>query len=237
MTSSTPPPPAKGPRSKQRTKASKGPMLAPLKGFVEPSKPVYRVPDDERDRFEATRQPPTGDSISQITDWLFLGSLSDALDRELLNRHGITYILNVAKECESGDSPSDHSCSSGEDTPGSQSDSKFTYAKLDVVDHADEAIGSVFHAAFRFLEKARLDGAKVLVHCRRGISRSATLVIAYLMKYQNMGLNEAFEHVQHRRSIINPNLGFVMSLETFDKSLKAPNSAVDVHNPGIAVTS
>ena len=153
-----------------------------------------------------------GDSLSMITQWLYLGSYSDALDKSLLKRNNISYILNTAKECESADS----SNSSDSDTDGEMWP---TYLKLDLVDHADEAIASVFHKAYQFIDTARKENKRVLVHCRRGISRSATLVIAYLMQSQNLQLDEAFDFVRCCRSIINPNIGFVLSLETFAAQL------------------
>jgi len=48
----------------------------------------------------------------------------------------------------------------------------------------------------------------VLVHCHMGVSRSATVVIAYLMKYFHMTHREAYNFVKKKRSVINPNEGF-----------------------------
>eukprot|EP01064_Diplonema_japonicum_P035333 TRINITY_DN763_c12_g1_i1.p1 TRINITY_DN763_c12_g1~~TRINITY_DN763_c12_g1_i1.p1 ORF type:complete len:240 (+),score=39.31 TRINITY_DN763_c12_g1_i1:473-1192(+) len=204
-------------RSKERVGKKKKPPLAPLStGFVETHKPVHRVTDSEK-ALEFIRPERTiSGSLSQITPWLYLGSLSDALDRTLLKSHGIDYILNTAKECESGGESSSES-SGGESPDGTCKWPQ--YLKLDLVDHADEAISTVFQRAFSFIEHARREKKKVLVHCRRGISRSATLVIAYLMKYSNKQLDDAFNYVRDKRSIINPNLGFVLSLETFAQQL------------------
>eukprot|EP01059_Diplonema_ambulator_P028351 TRINITY_DN47127_c0_g1_i1.p1 TRINITY_DN47127_c0_g1~~TRINITY_DN47127_c0_g1_i1.p1 ORF type:complete len:240 (+),score=37.37 TRINITY_DN47127_c0_g1_i1:444-1163(+) len=204
------------PRGKERVGKKKKPPLAPLStGFIENHKPVHRL--SEGDKVQDFQRPErVSGSLSQITPWLYLGSLSDALDRNLLKSHGIDYILNTAKECESGGESSSDS-SGGESPDGTHKWPQ--YLKLDLVDHADEAILSVFQRAFSFIEHARRENKKVLVHCRRGISRSATLVIAYLMQYLHKELDDAFNFVRNKRSIINPNLGFVLSLETFAQQL------------------
>jgi protein tyrosine phosphatase len=63
----------------------------------------------------------------------------------------------------------------------------------------------------------------VLVHCEAGISRSATTVIAYLMKFHNMTLGQAFQHTKERRRIINPNTGFVEQLRRFEHTVREVN--------------
>lgn len=74
---------------------------------------------------------------------------------------------------------------------------------------------------FEFMEGARQDKTAVLVHCEAGISRSATTVIAYLVKYHNMSLLEAFEFTKTRRTSINPNAGFVEQLRRFESSVRS----------------
>jgi len=56
---------------------------------------------------------------------------------------------------------------------------------------------------------------RVLVHCQAGISRSATLVIAYLIKHQKMNLKDAYLHVKSKRPQIGPNKGFIQQLMDF----------------------
>ncbi len=58
-----------------------------------------------------------------------------------------------------------------------------------------------------------------LIHCFAGISRSPTVIIAYLMKYHNMDFESAYNHVKSIRDCINPNEGFVHQLLDFDCSL------------------
>ena len=66
----------------------------------------------------------------------------------------------------------------------------------------------------------------VLVHCVAGVSRSATVAIAYLMKYRRMSLSKAFEWCNKSRPIVRPNLGFFQQLQSYDlkltKSLSYP---------------
>lgn len=66
----------------------------------------------------------------------------------------------------------------------------------------------------------------VLVHCEAGISRSATTVIAYLVKHHGMSLLEAYQHTKERRRIINPNTGFLNQLRIFAASVH-PDKELD----------
>lgn len=52
-----------------------------------------------------------------------------------------------------------------------------------------------------------------------GISRSSSLVIAYLMKENSWKLNVAFGHVKKQRSYVNPNYGFQRQLKKFEIKL------------------
>ena len=52
--------------------------------------------------------------------------------------------------------------------------------------------------------------------CTAGISRSATICIAYLMKNEGMGLEEAFALVKEARKFIKPNPGFMKFLEKYE---------------------
>lgn len=60
---------------------------------------------------------------------------------------------------------------------------------------------------------------KVLVHCVMGRSRSATLVLAYLMMKHSLSVVDAVEHVRQRRCIL-PNHGFLKQLRALDITLQ-----------------
>jgi dual specificity MAP kinase phosphatase len=69
------------------------------------------------------------------------------------------------------------------------------------------------------LDEARIKNGKVLVHCQAGISRSPTIVIAYLMKIKNLTHDSAYHLVKSKRGIIEPNIFFVSQLFDFEKTL------------------
>ncbi len=69
-------------------------------------------------------------------------------------------------------------------------------------------------------------GGKVLVHCARGVSRSATLVLAYLMIYEKLAVAEAINAVCVHRNIL-PNAGFLQQLRQLDYNLHPPSISIN----------
>ncbi|KAJ8365765.1 hypothetical protein SKAU_G00145960 [Synaphobranchus kaupii] len=61
-------------------------------------------------------------------------------------------------------------------------------------------------------------GAKIFVHCAYGVSRSASLVLAYLMIHHNFTLVDAIRKVKENRWIF-PNRGFLKQLKTLESTL------------------
>lgn len=70
---------------------------------------------------------------------------------------------------------------------------------------------------FDFIEEARSQGGRVLIHCSQGVSRSAALVIAYLMWKQGRGYDEVYQQVKGLRGVVNPNIGFICQLLQWHK--------------------
>lgn len=62
----------------------------------------------------------------------------------------------------------------------------------------------------------------MLVHCSQGVSRSATIVIGYLMWKSNASYDEVFAHVKSARGVANPNIGFTCQLLQWQKRRKQP---------------
>lgn len=82
----------------------------------------------------------------------------------------------------------------------------------------------------------------MLVHCKMGVSRSASVVIAYAMKAYNWDFKEAFEYVKQKRSCIKPNASFISQLETYQgildamknrEKLQRSKSETNLKSPGL----
>ena len=65
------------------------------------------------------------------------------------------------------------------------------------------------------IDKVQGNSGKVFIHCKAGVSRSATITIAYLMKKYKLTYEEALMYVRSKRSIICPNAGFVKQLKHY----------------------
>ncbi|KAG8227633.1 hypothetical protein J437_LFUL008710 [Ladona fulva] len=70
-----------------------------------------------------------------------------------------------------------------------------------------------------------------LVHCVAGVSRSAALCLAYLMKYERMSLRKAFVHLRSKRPSVRPNTGFFQQLIAYERRLFG-RSSVDMVSIG-----
>lgn len=67
-----------------------------------------------------------------------------------------------------------------------------------------------------FADSVKNSGGRVLVHCQAGISRSATICLAYLIQSHRVRLDEAFDFVKRRRGVISPNFSFMGQLLQFE---------------------
>ncbi|XP_076903340.1 dual specificity protein phosphatase 1-like [Bidens hawaiensis] len=140
------------------------------------------------------------DIPSQIEEGLYLGSVEAANNKTLLKSLNITHVLTVASSIP----------------PPYPND--FTYKTLDVHDRGDVNIARFFDDCFSYITEAKRTGS-VLVHCFAGRSRSATIVVAYLMKTHGMSSSKALKLVKSKRGVVAPNAGFVLQLQSYEKSL------------------
>jgi protein-tyrosine phosphatase len=149
--------------------------------------------------------------MSLICEHLYLGSGKDAKALDTLKDAGVTIVLNVTAEWTQ-----------------SHLDS-FTHHKISLNDTVKQSISEAMKLSCQIIKEAK-DSAtpqKVLVHCVMGRSRSASMVIAYLVAHENMTLMEAFEHTRKMRPIIRPNSGFMAELVAWEK-LHRGASSLDV---------
>lgn len=84
-----------------------------------------------------------------------------------------------------------------------------------------DAITKKDEMLFSCLSFCRKNRSKCLVHCKMGVSRSASTVIAYAMKEFGWSLEKAYNYVKQKRSIARPNAGFMRQLLEYEGILDA----------------
>lgn len=87
-------------------------------------------------------------------------------------------------------------------------------------DYHYEPIKVHFEQATQFIhDQLAKPGGRVLVHCAAGVSRSATICMAYLMRYHHLSLSAAYAVVLEARCIVDPNPGFLEQLKEWENEL------------------
>ncbi len=96
---------------------------------------------------------------------------------------------------------------------------RYSYYQISVYDDDSEDLSAYFTDVTDWIESHRLAGRRVLVHCHAGISRSSTVVLAYLMRYHKYRLADAFKLLVEARPCAQPNPGFWRQLERYERQL------------------
>lgn len=145
--------------------------------------------------------------LCRVTDHLYLSNYKAANDFTLLSRYKITCIVNVTETERRCAVPSevDHVHIPISDTPSSP-----------LGDHFDEVADKI--------QVTAAGGGRTLVHCNAGVSRSAALCMAYLLKHQGATLLEAHRWLKACRPMARPNAGFWKQLICYEMSLRGCNS-------------
>ncbi|KAF1375799.1 hypothetical protein PFLUV_G00223930 [Perca fluviatilis] len=145
--------------------------------------------------------------VDEVWPNLYIGNVAVAQSRKKLHNLGITHVLNAAhsKQGSIGDQSFYGNTSVYFGIPAEDSD------------HFD--LSQYFKPAADFIHKAlKSEDGKVLVHCIMGVSRSATLVLAFFMLRQRLSLRDALRHVVQKRAIY-PNRNFLSLLLKLDEQL------------------
>ncbi|NXT87133.1 DUS15 phosphatase, partial [Anhinga rufa] len=90
-----------------------------------------------------------------------------------------------------------------------------TYLRIPLPDTPEANIKRHFKECISFIHQCRLHGGNCLVHCLAGISRSTTVVVAYVMAVTELSCQEVLEAIRTVRPVANPNPGFRQQLAEF----------------------
>lgn len=141
---------------------------------------------------------------------LYLGGVEAVLDSQCLMAQGVSSVVCCNRELE---------FASSRFLPDLE------YCRVDVEDMGREPIGLFFPEATEFIHTQLLQERPVLVHCKAGVSRSASVVIAYLIEYCGYSLHDAFKLTLQHRPTITPNPGFMEQLRCYEKEKCGVNVA------------
>lgn len=150
---------------------------------------------------------------TQVLDYMYLGSMSDARDVEFLRSANIKKIINVS---------SDEYLSPKADVEILWLKSEDT-CDFDISVHfspAEAALSAIRRKYFEDEFERPGSGARVLVHCLKGRSRSVTIVLAHLIRHNGWSVAEALQYVSGLREHVEPNLGFFEALRTYAAKFK-----------------
>ena len=148
--------------------------------------------------------------MQEIIPRLFLGPYAAAKksNLEMLLKNGITHIVCVRQDVEAN-------------LIRPNFPEHFLYLVLDIGDKCTENIIKFFPRVKEFIDSCLKGGGKVLVHGNGGISRSAAIVIAYVMETFGLCYKQAFLKVQQKRFCIQPNDGFAQQLIEYEPIYRA----------------
>jgi len=136
-----------------------------------------------------------------IENFLYLGS-QFCVREDILKKIDVEYILNL--------------CATKMNEPFLEN---CKVLHLQMSDDGLDSLNQIFDKVLPFIEQAKANNKKILIHCRLGVNRSPTIVIAYLMKTRNCTLKEAFNVVKEKREVICPHFKYFRQLLTLEKLL------------------
>ncbi|XP_054262778.1 dual specificity phosphatase 28 [Macrosteles quadrilineatus] len=161
--------------------------------------------------------------VSRITPSLFLSG-APAVREDVLVSLGVSYVVSVAPELPPPPLPPQVAL----------------VLRVPLKDLPSEDLLSRLHTTTDTIQQVIEGGGRVLVHCVAGVSRSAAIVLAYLVKHQRLPLHDAFTHLRACRPAVRPNTGFFRQLIEFEQQTMGTtsvdmvfNSAARTHIPDV----
>lgn len=142
--------------------------------------------------------------INEVADGLYLTNFENAKDYQALKDLGVCQILTVGSELPRHGEP------------------MFKVMHVSIDDTPDSNIKKHFNSTYNFIKRG-----PTVVHCAAGISRSSTIVAAFLMRMYNMPMEKTLTHLVACRKVVNPNQGFREQLKQFEKDLSNKAAAVE----------
>ena len=146
-----------------------------------------------------------------IKDFLFISGYKTASTLSDLQNLKITNIINCSGDlCENLEFSGIH------------------YLTLNIRDNVSENIECIFYKCINYIDEAKEKNGRILIHCYKGVSRSVSVLISYLIYLYKWTYDKAFDFVQSKRPIANPNIGFYLQLKTFHKRITLNTDRLEI---------
>ena len=149
-----------------------------------------------------TPMAPASDMPSLIDTGIYLGNIDHATTKSVVQEAGINVIINCTESLQSIEFDG------------------VEFHRVSIKDSISEDAARFFDETSDLIDAYLADGKKILIHCAAGISRSPTILAAYLMRSRGMSCDEALGFIRHARPIVDPNIGFVIQLCAYEARLR-----------------
>lgn len=141
-----------------------------------------------------------------VDKFLFVGDRLQAMDMKTLKMYAITHVLNVNNTCRF--------------VGGSY---KYKIRHVPLSDYGDDDISTIKSSklvkCLDFMDTAKQEKGRILVHCSKGVNRSPTIAIAYLMVREKWSLERAYKHVTGARTQALPHEKYFDQLQLLEKQI------------------
>jgi dual specificity phosphatase 12 len=154
-------------------------------------------------------------SANNVIDNIYIGNVYDAHNTTELNKHNIKNVISAVTGFD-----------------GIYDDS-FNHLSLNLIDNENQNIIHYFEITNHYIDNIISKNIssisdekkqKILIHCICGVSRSVTILLAYIIKKYNYTPQYALKIVQKKRKIANPNSNFMKQLWMYYKKISPTNN-------------
>jgi len=152
----------------------------------------------------------TNQPINEIIQNLYLGDIRAVIEPTILFKNNITAVISLLHKNE-------YSLFNEKNLLNIIN--KDNIYKIYINDYSTENIKKYFLPLCKIIEYYINNNLSIFIHCNKGISRSTTIILAYLL-YKGYDSSYVYKFVKNKRSCIYPNYGFIQSLNLWNEELK-----------------
>lgn len=142
------------------------------------------------------------DEMQPVMPSLYISGWKPASDNKYLSANKITHIVCCVDATNAERFPNE-----------------FKYLVIKADDNVNQNMKQFFSNSNRFIRDALKEGGKILIHCGAGISRSTTILCAFLINEFQMKAKQAIELCKQARPFCKPNDGFIRQLKDYEKCI------------------